>query len=156
MVEQRPFRVVETKNPRLAFGLQTWNHEPCRARHQQLPRIQILNRRRYFRQVQLGHAELTGGDIEVRQTSTRAFKRNGRQVTILMRTQQAGLGDRARRDDPCHFAPHQFFAWARFLHLLAERDPEAFLNQPRDVAFGGVIRHTAHGNGLIFFLVAGR
>ena len=57
-------------------------------------------------------------------------------------------------DDPRDFAPHQFLGQARIFDLLADRDLESLADQLRDVAFGGVVRHAAHGNGDAFFFVA--
>ena len=49
---------------------------------------------------------------------------------------------------------HQFLAGAGIFHLVADGDAVALLNQARDVAFGRVVRHAAHGNGGALFLVA--
>ena len=47
-----------------------------------------------------------------------------------------------------------FLASLRIFHLVADGHAVALLNQPRDVAFGGVVGHAAHGNGRALFLVA--
>ena len=47
-----------------------------------------------------------------------------------------------------------FLASLRVFHLVADGHAVALLDQPRDVAFGRVVRHAAHGDGRAFFLVA--
>ena len=39
-------------------------------------------------------------------------------------------------------------------HLVADGDAVALLDEARDVAFGGMERDAAHGNGVALFLVA--
>ena len=47
-----------------------------------------------------------------------------------------------------------FLASLRIFHLVADGDAVALLNEARDVAFGGVVGHAAHGDGRALFLVA--
>ena len=72
-----------------------------------------------------------------------------------MGVEEVGIGSGAGCDDAGDFAAYQFLAGAGFLHLFADGDAIALLDQARDVAFGGVIGHAAHGDGLALLLVAG-
>ena len=63
-------------------------------------------------------------------------------------------------DDTSDFASHQFCAHLflgelGIFHLFADGDFETFADEFADVAFGGVVRHSAHGDGNAFFFVAG-
>ena len=49
-----------------------------------------------------------------------------------------------------------FLAGRGIFHLVADGDAMAFLDEARDVAFGGVIGHAAHGDGARLFLCCGR
>ena len=65
------------------------------------------------------------------------------------RLEQALLGQRARRHQPHHLAPHHRLRAAlarlrRVLHLLADRDAEPLADQRQQVAVGRVHRHAAH------------
>ncbi len=62
---------------------------------------------------------------------------------------------RCRRDDARDFALDQFLGEPGVFHLVADGDAMALLDEARDVAFGGVIGHAAHGDGGALFLVAG-
>ncbi len=61
----------------------------------------------------------------------------------------------AGRDHARDFALHQFLGEPGVFRLVADGDAIALLHQARDVAFGGVIRHAAHGDHRALFLVAG-
>src|SRR5260370_40822668 len=52
-------------------------------------------------------------------------------------------------------AADKLFPRAGLLHLVADRDFETSTDQTRNIAFGGMIRHATHGNGLALFAVAG-
>ena len=80
--------------------------------------------------------------------------RDRRQEIVFARVEDRAVGGGAGRDDADDFAAHQFLARAGLLHLVADGDFEAGANQPRDVAFRGVIGHAAHGDGLALFAVA--
>jgi hypothetical protein len=71
-----------------------------------------------------------------------------------VRAQQVRVGRGAGRDDARDFAAHQLLARAGFFHLVADGHAIAAPDQPRDVAFGRMIRHAAHRDGRAFFLVA--
>ena len=47
-----------------------------------------------------------------------------------------------------------FLPGAGLFHLIADGDAIALADQTRDVAFGRMIGHAAHGDGRAFFLVA--
>ena len=44
------------------------------------------------------------------------------------------------------FAPHELLTRSRRFHLLAQSHPVTLVDQPRNVRFGGVVGHAAHGN----------
>ena len=52
--------------------------------------------------------------------------------------------DRSRRDDPHDFPLNDAFRQLGVFHLLANRHPIAFGNQPGNIAFHGMIRNPAH------------
>ncbi len=90
----------------------------------------------------------------MRDARPRAVTANRRQIVVLVRAQQRRFGRRSRRHHARHFALHQLLARPRFLHLIADGHAIAFLDQPREIAVGRVIRHAAHRNGLPFFFIA--
>src|SRR2546427_5140225 len=79
---------------------------------------------------------------------------DGREEIVFAGVKNRPVSSRTRRYDAHHLAAHELFAWAGLFHLIANRDLEAGADQARDVAVGGVIRHTAHGNRLTLFAVA--
>jgi hypothetical protein len=91
----------------------------------------------------------------MRHARPRARWRHGRQVVVLVRTQQAGVHRRTGRHHPRQFALHQRLRQLGIFHLVADGDPVPLLDQPRDVAFRRVIRYAAHRNRRAFLLVAG-
>ena len=63
---------------------------------------------------------------------------------------------RARRHHPDDFAPHHPLGGARVLHLLAERDPEALLDQAPDVGGARVVGDAAHGDRRALLVLGAR
>ena len=64
------------------------------------------------------------------------------------------FGGRAGRDYAHDFAADEFFAGAGFLHLIADGYAVPGADQPRDVAFRGVIGNAAHRDRLALFAIA--
>ena len=62
----------------------------------------------------------------------------------LARVEVPRVGQRPRRDDADDFALDDALRLARIFDLLADGDAESFLDEPRDVAVDGVVRHAAH------------
>ena len=62
----------------------------------------------------------------------------------LARVEVAGVGQRAGRDDARDVALDDALGLLRVLDLIADGDAEAALDEPRDVAVGGVERDAAH------------
>ena len=108
---------------------------------------------RACRPVVLGHLELAGG--EVQQADAQARVRARRFLEAGHRQQEgrfagveiAGIGERPRRDDAHHLAADDPLGLLRVFHLLADGHPVALLDQPGDVAVGGVMGHAAHRHG---------
>ena len=65
------------------------------------------------------------------------------------------VGGGAGRDDAGDFAPNQFLAGRRFFDLIADGNAISAPDQARDVAFGRMIGHAAHGYSGAFLFVAG-
>ena len=84
-----------------------------------------------------------------------AVRQHGREVVVLMRAQHLRVHRRAGRDDARDLALDKFLGRAGGLHLIADGDAIAFLDQARDIVFGGMIGDAAHRNRLAFFFVAG-
>ena len=107
---------------------------------------------------ELCRAEFSGRKIQCGEANAVANLCQCRQEIIFFRAQQ-GIRSRTWRDDPRHFAPHQFGAdllpgQPRILHLLADGHLEAFADQFANVAFRGVMRNSTHRHGDAFFFVA--
>src|SRR6266850_545555 len=100
--------------------------------------------------------KFAGGEIDVGEANGRARGVPGdrSEEIIFAGVEDGDIGGRAGRDHANDFAANEFLARAGLLHLVADGDFETGANQARDVAFGGVIRNAAHGNGLAFFAVA--
>src|SRR6267378_192257 len=79
---------------------------------------------------------------------------DGCEEIVFAGIKESDIGGGARGDDTHDFATDELFAWAGLLHLIADRDLESGADQARDVAFRGVVRNAAHGNGLTLFAVA--
>ena len=62
---------------------------------------------------------------------------------------QARIEGRARRKDPCHFPFYQLLGEPGVLHLVADGDPVALAQQPREVGFDGMVGNAAHGLGAL-------
>ena len=93
------------------------------------------------------NAKLTRGNIHMSDGAAVSIARDRGQIIVLVRAQQMGIRGGAGRDDASHFAAHQLLRRSGFLHLIADGDAIAFVDQARDVALGGMIRNAAHGNG---------
>src|SRR6266481_3573854 len=79
---------------------------------------------------------------------------DGREKTVFACVEERPVSSRTRREDAHDFAADQLLSWTRLLHLIANRDFESATNQPREVAFRGVVGDSTHGNGLPLFAVA--
>ena len=103
--------------------------------------------------LKFGGAKFAGGKIEGGESGALAGLRDRGEKIVFLGTERR-IGRRARRDHARDFTPHQLLGQSRILHLLADGDLESLADQLRDVAFGSVVRHAAHGNGDAFFFVA--
>ncbi len=103
--------------------------------------------------LELGGTKFAGGEVEGGKAGALAGLRDGGEEIIFFGTERR-IRRRARCDHPGDFTPHQFLGQPRVLHLFADGDLESPANQLRDIAFGGMVRHAAHGDGDTFFLIA--
>jgi hypothetical protein len=78
-----------------------------------------------------------------------AHRQDGHQVVGAVLGQQCRLDDRARGDDARHLAFDDAAAIG-LAHLLAHRDVIALLDQARDIALHGMMRHAGHRHALPF------
>ena len=81
-------------------------------------------------------------------------RRDRGQVVVLARAHQVGVHGGAGGDDAGDLALDEFLGEPRVLHLVADGDAVSFLDEARDVAFGGMVGDAAHGDGRALFLVA--
>src|SRR6266853_583214 len=79
---------------------------------------------------------------------------HGSEKIVFASVEEGDVRSGTRRYDTYHLAAHELFARTGQFHLIADGDLEARADQARDIAFGGVIRNAAHGNGLALFAVA--
>ena len=79
---------------------------------------------------------------------------DGGEEVVLARAHQGGVHGGAGRDDAHDLAFDQSLGGFGIFHLVADGDAISLLDQARDVAFGGMKRHAAHGDGGALFLVA--
>src|SRR5260370_34947885 len=79
---------------------------------------------------------------------------HGSEKIVFASVEDGDVRSGTRRYDTYHLAAHELFARTGQFHLHADGDLEARADQARDIAFGGVIRNAAHGNGLALFAVA--
>jgi len=148
--------VIRRKGPRLHRRLHPASlHRVARvAGRQQLPHVELLQRRRYLHAIQFRRPEFARGDVYVREPRPLTLERRRRQVVVLVRPQQRALRHRARGDDARDLAPHDLLREPRVLHLIADGNAVALLDQPRNVALRRVRRHPTHRHRLAFLLVA--
>jgi hypothetical protein len=55
--------------------------------------------------------------------------------------------------DARHLALHQLFGKARVFHLVTDGHAETLAHQARNIGLGGVVRNTAHRDGLALLLI---
>jgi hypothetical protein len=91
--------------------------------------------------------------IERRKTYAIPSRCHRCQKIIFLRIQRR-IRRRARRHHASYLAPYQSLCQAGIFNLFANRDLEAATDQLRDVAFGGMVRHAAHGDIRAFFFIA--
>ena len=108
-----------------------------------------------FGRLDFGDAELAGRDIDMRQAGA-AIRRAPPRPDSCSRASAARCASIAVPGVTTRVTSRftSFLPSSGVFHLIADGDAIALLDQPRDVAFGGVIGHAAHGNGCAFFLVA--
>ena len=92
----------------------------------------------------LAHEEVAGGGVEPCRAEGRVARRDREDVGGLAGLEGGGLELRPGRDHADDLATHDALGGARVLHLLAERHPEALLDEPRHVAGDRVVGHPAH------------
>ena len=91
--------------------------------------------------------EFAGGEVEQRDADRAALavgRRDGHEKRGLARVEKVGVGQRAGRHDAHDFALDEPLGLLRIFDLIADRDAEAFLDEPRDVRVDGVMGHAAH------------
>ena len=92
--------------------------------------------------------EFTGRHVDERDAGAFPAPRHREEEVVHTPGEICGVRDRARRDDAHDVAAKQLLAFARRLHLLADRDLPARLHQPRDVGLGRVVRNAGHRRAL--------
>ncbi len=107
-----------------------------------------------FLGLHFGDAEFAGGDIDVGDGGARSGTRDGGEEVVLARAHEVGIHRGAGGDDAGDFAADEFLGELGVLDLVADGDAEAFLDEARDVALGGVVGNAAHGDGVALFLIA--
>ncbi len=90
------------------------------------------------------HEEGAGRDVEEGARSLLALPRDGGKQVVFAAVQQVGIGQRAGRHHPRHFAAHQPLGLGRVLHLVADRHLQARRQELHQVGVQGVVRHAAH------------
>ena len=103
--------------------------------------------------LEFGGAKFSGGKIESGEACALSSLRDGREKIIFFGAQRR-ICRGAWGDDAGDLSSHQFLRNSRILNLLADGNLETLADQLRDVALGGVVRHTAHRNGDTFLFVA--
>ena len=180
LIEQRPSRAVGVKRPgvhrrhagRSARGGGQQRVDREIGRHEDLAwpqdRHLVPERPQAVAAPILSRQELTGRQVEQRDADGRLSggvgaaslrppdRRDGHQERGFAGIEIPALGEGARTDDPHHFAAHQASRFARVLHLLADGDAEALLDEAGDVGFRGVIGHAAHGDAPAVGVLAAR
>ena len=163
MIAQGAVGVIEAEDPVFELGAQIARRLDRRWPAAAARRDTALR----ARQVVRGAAPTSAASISVArnspvETSTWATParvaaaRHGRQVVVLVRAQQASASVAVPGVTTRVISRFtSFLAELGIFHLVADGHAVALLDQARDVAFGGVIRHAAHGDGCAFFLVAG-
>ena len=105
------------------------------------------------------HPELAGRDVGPGQRHLAADLRHRGEKVRPPCLEQRVLGQRPRRDQADHLAPHHRLRAAlsglgRVLDLLADRDAEALADQRQQIAFRGMDGHAAHRDVLAQMLAA--
>src|SRR5260370_33743574 len=80
---------------------------------------------------------------------------NGSEEIVFGGVEDGDISGGTGSDHANELAADQLFPRAGLLHLVADREFETSTDQTRNIAFGGMIRHATHGNGLALFAVAG-
>jgi hypothetical protein len=117
----------------------------ARAENQQLvgqrraSRLSRILRRRELTRGEIQQGGAVGGAVPVSRTADERH-----QESRLARFEVSRVRQRAGGHDAHDLALDDTLRFARVFHLLADRDAEALLHQPRDVGVRRVVRHTAH------------
>ena len=104
--------------------------------------FQVLDRLRRVRPT--SHEELAGRDVEEGARPGLPVEPDSGQVVGAGLVQHLEVVDRARRHDPRHLAADETTRLRRILHLIADRDLEAGIQQPADVGVGRMMGDAAH------------
>ena len=91
------------------------------------------------------HEELAGREIEERARTGRPIETDSGQVVRAGLVQHFEVADRARRHDPGDLPANQTLGLGRILHLVAQRDLVAGVQQLADVGVDRVVGYAAHG-----------
>ncbi len=161
MIAQGAVGVVEREDPVFEFGAHEAQagaifagEERQVAGEEDFARAEVFEGTGDFLGFHFGDAEFAGGDIDVGDGGARAGAADGGEEVVLARAHEVGIHGGAGRDDARDFAAHQFLGELGVLHLIADGDAVALLDEARDVAFGGVEGDAAHGDGVALFLIA--
>ena len=119
--------------------------------HQDFARAQRFERAGEVGGVDFGGAKFAGRNVDMREAGARRPVAERCQVVVLVRAQQMRVGSGAGGDNAGDLAAHQFFTWAGVLHLIADGHAVAFVDEPRDIAFGRVVGNAAHRDGRRLF-----
>jgi len=96
-----------------------------------------------------GCAERAGRNIAEGRAIDAVFAVDAGVVVVFRFVEHRALGHSAGGHDADDVALHKTLSERRVFHLLADGDLVALLDKTRDIAFGGVERHAAHGD-LVF------
>ena len=94
----------------------------------------------------IAHAQAPRRHISPRKAGDSGVQRHRQEPVVLARIQRVLFRQGSRRDDAHHRALDDALGLARVLHLLADRDLEALLDQAHQVRIGIAPRHTRHGD----------
>ena len=103
--------------------------------------------------VEMGDADLAGGDVQKSQPGGAFVQKKRNQVIVLLVLDQAGLDDRAGRDQTDDLAREDAFL-GLFADLFANGDVITLFDQAGNVIVRGMVGNARHGDLLPFGDVA--
>ena len=96
----------------------------------------------------LARPELAGRDVDERHAGRIAAGDDRQQKVVRRSFEVGGIRQRTWGDDPHDVAPQELLLAPGRLELLADRDLLPRVNEPRDVAVGGVVGNARHRRAL--------